>query len=204
VAVALGAPALGWQGISAITLDTDGKYLYVLDAPGNSVWVYQGDYGKFVDSPSMFFGQQVPQNMGTSIDLAANNSDLYLLFTDGHVTACPVSHFEGVPLRCADPVTFMDNRPERQPGPEIADAIFNRISFAASPDPLLYLLEPLTRAVYFFSPRSDTLELRGQFRATVEQSNTLFDGPASAMTISPNRYLFLSVGYQVFYATNLP
>ena len=204
VAVALGAPALGWQGISAITLDTDGKYLYVLDAPGNSVWVYQGDYGKFVDSPSMFFGQQVPQNMGTSIDLAANNSDLYLLFTDGHVTACPVSHFEGVPLRCADPVTFMDNRPERQPGPEIADAIFNRISFAASPDPLLYLLEPLTRAVYFFSPRSDTLELRGQFRATVEQSNTLFNGPASAMTISPNRYLFFSVGYQVFYATNLP
>ena len=204
VAVPLGAPALGWQGISAITLDTNGKYLYVLDAPGNSIWVYQGDYGKFIDSPSMFFGEQVPQNMGTSIDLAANNSDLYLLFADGHVTACPVSHYEGVPLRCADPITFMDNRPERQPGPEIADAIFNRISFAASPDPLLYLLEPLTRAVYFFSPRSDSLELRGQIRATVEQSNTLFNGPASAMTISPNRYIFFSIGYQVFFATNLP
>jgi hypothetical protein len=203
-AVPLSPPPLGWQGISAFTLDTDGKYLYVLDPPGNTVWVYQGASGKFIDSPTMFFGQQVPQNMSTSIDLAANNSDLYLLFEDGHVTACPASHYEVVPLRCSDPATFVDNRPERQPGPKITDAIFNQISFAAAPDPLLYLLEPLTRAVYYFSPRSDSLELRGQFRASVEQSNTLFNGPATAMTISPNRYIFFSIGYQVFFATNVP
>jgi hypothetical protein len=204
VAVPLGPPPLGWQSISAFALDTDGKDLYVLDPAGNTVWVYQGDNGQFSNSPTMFFGQQVPQNMSSSIDLAANNSDLYMLFEDGHVTACPASHFEGVPLRCADPVTFVDNRPERQPGPEITDAIFNQISFAAAPDPLLYLLEPLTRAVYFFSPRSDSLELRGQFRANVEQSNSLFNGPATTMTISPNRYIFFSIGYQVFFATNAP
>ena len=203
-AVPLSPPPLGWQGISAFTLDTDGKYLYVLDPTGNAVWVYQGFSGKFIDSPTMFFGQQVPQNMGTSIDLAANNSDLYLLFNDGHVTACAVSSYEGVPLRCADPLTYVDNRPERQPGPRISDAIFNQITFAAAPDPLLYLLEPLTRAVYYFSPRSDSLELRGQFRATVEQSNTLFNGSATAMTISPNRNIFLSIGSQVFFASNVP
>jgi hypothetical protein len=107
-------------------------------------------------------------------------------------------------LRCSDPATFVDNRPERQPGPKITDAIFNQITFAAAPDPLLYLLEPLTRAVYSFSPRSDSLELRGQFRASVEQSNTLFNSPATAMTISPNRYIFFSTGYQVFFATNVP
>jgi hypothetical protein len=203
-AVPLGPPPLGWQGISAFTLDTDGKYLYVLDPPANNVWAYQGTSGKFTDSPTIFFGQQVPQSMSTSIDLAANNSDLYLLFADGHITACPANHFEGVPLRCADPVTFADNRPERQPGPRITDAIFNQISFAAAPDPLLYLLEPLTRAVYYFSPRSDSLELRGQFRAGVEQSNTLFNGSATAMTISPNRNIFFSIGAQVFFATNVP
>ncbi len=203
-AVPLSPPPLGWQGISAFSLDTDGKYLYVLDPAGNNIWAYQGASGIFTDSPTMFFGQQVPQNMSTSIDLAANNSDLYLLFEDGHVTACPASHFEGVPLRCADPTTFVDNRPERQPGPKITDAIFNQISFAATPDPLLYLLEPLTRAVYYFSPRSDSLELRGQFRASVEQSNTLLNGSATAMTISPNRNIFFSIGYQVFYATKVP
>ena len=202
-AVPLSPPPLGWQGISAFTLDPDDKYLYVLDPPGNAVWVYQGASGKFNDSPTMFFGQQVPQNMSTSIDLDANNSDMYLLFEDGHVTACPVSHYAVVPLRCSDPATFVDNRPERQPGPKIADAIFNQISFAAAPDPLLYLLEPLTRAIYNFSPRSDSLELRGQIRTSMEQSNSLSNIPATAMTISPNRYIFFSLGDQVFFA-NMP
>ncbi len=203
-AVPLSAPPLGWQGIAAFTLDTDGKFLYVLDPLGNNIWSYQGASGKFTDTPTLFFGQQVPQGMSNSIDLAANNSDLYILFQDGHVTACPASHFEGVPLRCADPATFVDNRPERQPGPRITDAIFNQITFAAAPDPLLYLLEPLTRAVYYFSPRSDSLELRGQFRASVEQSNTLFSGSATSMTISPNRNIFFSIGSQVYYSTNVP
>jgi hypothetical protein len=201
VAAPLSPPPLGWQSISAFTLDTDGKYLYVLDPLGNSVWVYQGSYGKFTELPNIFFGEQVPQNMNSSIDLAANNSDLYLLFGDGHVASCPASTYSGVPLRCTDPVTFVDNRPERQPGPKITDAIFNQMSFAAAPDPLLYLLEPLTRAVYYFSPRSSSLELRGQYRAPIDQT---FDGTSTAMTISPNHYVFFSIGYQVYFATNAP
>jgi hypothetical protein len=205
VAVTLIPPPLGWQGITAFALDTDGRYLYVLDPKANNVWVYGGSFGKFSNPPTLFFGQQVPQNMSASIDLTANNSDLFLLFADGHVTACPTSQFQGVPLRCTDPATFVDNRPERQPGPKINDAIFNQISFTSAPDdPLVYLLEPLTRAVYYFSPRSDSLELRGQFRASVAQSNSLFDGPATAMIISPNRYIFICTGYQVFYANNAP
>jgi hypothetical protein len=199
-AVALTVPPLGWQGISAFTMDTDGKYLYVLDPPGNAVWMYQGTSGKFIDIPNMFFGQQVPQSMSTSIDIAANNSDLYLLFEDGHVTSCPESHYEVVPLRCSDPVTFVDTRPERQSKPLITDAIFNQITFAAAPDPMLYLLEPLTQAVYSFSSRSGSLELRGQFRTSIEQSNKLANIPATAVTISPNRYIFFATSDQVFFA----
>jgi hypothetical protein len=107
-------------------------------------------------------------------------------------------------MRCTDPITFVDTRPERKPSPKINDAIFTQMSFAAAPDPSLYLLEPLTRAIYRFSPRSDSLELRGQFRASMEQNNTLFNGPASAITISPNRYAFFSVGNQVYFSTDVP
>jgi hypothetical protein len=203
VAVPLSPPPLGWQDIFAFTLDTDGKVLYVLDPPGNTVWVYQGDAGKFIDSPDMFFSQQVPQNMSSSIDLAANKSDLYLLFEDGHVTACPANNYEGVPMRCADPLTYIDNRPERKPSSRITDAVFTQITFAAAPDPLLYLLEPLTKAIYYFSPRSDSLELRGQFRAGVEQSNKL-TGTATGMTISPNRNIFFSISSEVYFSTNVP
>ena len=45
----------------------------------------------------MFFGDQVPQNMNTAIDLAANDADLYMLFQDGHVTSCPLTRYDVVP-----------------------------------------------------------------------------------------------------------
>ena len=204
VAVSLVPPQLGWQGIAAFTLDSDGKNLYVLDPGGSAVWQYTGNFGQFPDLPIMFFGEQVPQSMSSAVDVAANSADLYLLFQDSHVTVCPLARYDVVPMRCADPATFVDSRPERQSGFKINDAIFAQMTFASAPDPSLYLLEPLTRAVYRFSPRSDSLELRGQFRASMEQSNTLFEGPATAMTISPNRYIFFSTGNQVFFATDVP
>lgn len=203
-AVTLVPPQLGWRRISAFSLDADGTNLYVLDPGGNAIWQYTERAGKFSDLPNAFFGEQVPQNMNTAIDLATNNADLYMLFQDGHVSSCPLTRYEGVPMRCSDPATFVDARPERQSGPKINDAIFTQVTFATAPDPSLYLLEPLTRAIYRFSPRSNSMELRGQFRATLEQNNTLFDGPATAMTISPNRYAFFSIGNQVFFATDVP
>jgi hypothetical protein len=203
-AVSLVPPQLGWRGISAFSLDADGKNLYVLDPSGNAVWQYSGSLGKFPDLPIMFFGEQVPQNMKTAIDLATNNADLYMLFQDGHITTCPLTHYVVSPMRCTDPATFVDTRPERQNGSKINDAIFTQMTFASAPDPSLYMLEPLTRAIYRFSPRSDSLELRGQFRASMEQNNTLFSGPATAMTIGPNRYAFFSVGNQIYFATDVP
>jgi hypothetical protein len=204
LAVSLDPPQLGWRNISAFSLSADGKNLYVLDPAANAVWQYTGSSGQFQDLPVMFFGDQVPQNMNTAIDLAANDSELYMLFQDGHVTTCPLTHYAVVPLRCADPSTFVDTRPERQPGPRINDAIFTQMSFATAPDPSLYMLEPLTRAIYRFSPRPDSLELRGQFRATMQENNALFGGPATAMTISSNRDLFFSTGNQVYFATDVP
>ena len=206
VAVTLVPPQLGFRKIAAFTLDSDGKNLYVLDPGSNAIWVYTGTFGQFSNLPVMFFGQQVPQNMGSAITMAVNNADLYLLFQDGHVTICPLTRLSVSPVRCSDPATFKDSRPERQSGPKINDAIFSQMTFASAPDPSLYLLEPLTRAIYRFNPRSDSLELRGQFRATMEaeQYNPLFDGPATAMTIGPNRFIFFSVGDQVFFATDVP
>ena len=204
VAVSLDPPQLGWRSISAFSLDSTGKRLYVLDPAGNAIWQYSGTSGQFTDLPVMFFGDQVPQSMNSAIDLAANDSDLYMLFQDGHVTACPLARYNVVPMRCADPVKYVDTRPERQSGPIITDAVFTQMAFASAPDPSLYMLEPLTRAVYYFSPRPDSLEMRGQFRAGIGQNSALFDGPATAMTISSNRDLFISIGNQVYFATDLP
>jgi hypothetical protein len=205
VAVSLVPPPLNWRGISAFTLGADEKNLYVLDPSGNAIWVYGGSFGEFPAQPTIFFGEQVPQGMSSAIDLAANTGDLYLLFQDGHITACPLSHYDVVRLRCTDPVTFVDTRPGQQSGSRLNDGIFTQITFASAPDPSVYMLEPLTRAVYRFSPRPDSVELRAQFRATPDLSaNADFSRPATAMAISPNRYLFLSLGNQVYFASDVP
>ena len=204
VAVTLAAPELGWHGIDAFVLDTDGKNLYVLDPAGNAVWIYAGNFGDFPNLPTIFFAEQIPQNMNTAIDLAVNGDDLFLLFRDGHATSCTLSQLDVAPTRCTDPVTYVDTRPGQQSGAQISDAVFTQMSFAPPPDPSLYLFEPLTQAIYRFSPRPDSLTLQGQFRAGEAERQRMISDPATAMTMSPNRYLFLSVGSQVYYATDVP
>ncbi len=205
-AAELARPELGWRGISGFNLSSDGKTMYVLDPAGNAVWIYSRntkELNDFPDPPTFFFGGQVPQNMGTAIDLGANDDDLFLLFKDGHITACALNVLDAVQKPCTDPTPFNDNRPGHQAGSAITDAVFSQMVFADTPDRSMYLLEPLTQAVYRISPGSDTLVLQGQLRATVDQSKT-FTASATAMAISPNHYLFLSIGNQVYYAMGMP
>ena len=129
-------PQLGWRSIAAFSLNSDGKNLYVLDPAGNAVWQYTGSLGQFPDLPVMFFGEQVPQNMNTAIDLAANDSDLYMLFQDGHVTTCPLTALR-CRLRCVAPIrppSWIGVR-NGSPAPKINDAIFTQMTFASAPDP---------------------------------------------------------------------
>jgi hypothetical protein len=205
IAVQLAAPELGLKGIKAIALDMTTDYLYALDAANSAVWYYVPDEaGKYMSLPIMFFGEQVPAGMNSVIDFATNGSDLYLLFEDGHIAACTLIVFENVPKRCVNPVTFVDNRPEHQPGERLIDATFTQMMFADAPDQSLYLFDPYSQAVYRFSPRADSLILLNQFRAAEDQRRVMMDLSAMSMTISPNRSLFISVTGQVYYAADIP
>jgi hypothetical protein len=196
-AVPLPAPGLEWNSIAAFTLDADSNTLYVLDPTGSAVWSYFWIKDKF-ENPILFFGEQVPQGMNTAIDLAARGSDLYLLFQDGHVAACVGG------ARCVDPAPFDDPRPGHLSGATITDAVFTQMLFAGPSDPALYMLESKTKAVYRFSARPDSLNLLGQFQPTVDQRRVQFTSPVTAMAVSPNRYIFLSLDDQVYYATDVP
>lgn len=203
VAVALAAPSVGWMGIRNFTLDIDGRNLYLLDQ--NAVWVYAGTMGEFTELPISFFSEQVPHDMNQVADLAVSGDDLYLLFQDGHMTACTLSRLSVAPTRCTDPLTYEDNRPGHSSGFIITDAVFSQMTFGVAADPSLYLLEPLTQAVYRFTPHADSLTLQGQFRAAPEVVQAHFAGrPATAMALSPNGALFLCVGNKIYYASALP
>ena len=180
--------------------------LFVLDPPGNAIWIYGADEKmEFSGPPSLFFsGNLVPTRLDASLDIAVAGTDLYLLFNDGHVTHCTPGVEELIPIRCNDPETLVDTRPGHQSGPILTDALLTQMTFTSPPDPSLYMLEPLTASIYRFSPRPDALNMQSQFRAAVGQAKSIFTSPVSAMAISPNRYIFLSVGNQIYYASDVP
>jgi hypothetical protein len=181
-------PSTGFGGPVALTLDMGD--LYLLDPPVNAVWIYRNH--DTAQQPRFFFGDDIPP-MQDVIDLAVNNDDLYMLHSDGHITTCIYSGFEGSPTRCEDPATYIDPRLGRDNGPVIPDALFNQIYFSPPPDPSIYMLDPGAQAIYHFSLR---LAFQRQFRSI----DPLPEGPATAFAVSPNRTVFLAIGNEVFYA----
>ena len=189
VATPLEPPDINWGSPRKITVD--GNDLYVLDPQTNAVWIYRGmDVSQ---APRLFFDQQIPP-LQDAIDMAVNQNDLYLLHEDGHLTTCVYGALSTSPTRCKNPEIFTDPRPGRQSGPFIEDAFFSQLQFSPPPEPSIYMLDPLSQAIYRFSVR---LTLDRQFRS----KESLVEFPSSAFTVNRNSHaIFMAVGNQVYYA----
>jgi len=192
-------PNTNWGRITSFVLDND--HLYILDAESRAVWVYDGRDSTFLDPPYFFFGSQIPE-IENAIDLAVSGDDLYLLHTDGHLTTCTFSRIAEVPTRCADPTPRIDNYLAHQDIDIFEQAHFTQMSLTNPPNPVVLLLDSENQSVFRFTPRS--LELQNQISGFAGNANPFQPGPVGAMAISPNYVLYLAVGNQVYFATNLP
>lgn len=192
-------PNTNWGRITAFALDRGD--LYVLDAVSRAVWVFVGKDSAFVDTPYFYFGNQIP-NIENAIDLAVSGDDLYLLHADGHLTTCTFSRLAEAPTRCVDPAVYQDSFPAHQGLDIFGQAHFTQMSLTSPPSPVLLLLDSENQSVFRFSPRS--LELQNQVTGYAGQANPFEDGRVGAMTVSPNYVLYLAIGDQVYFATNLP
>jgi hypothetical protein len=192
-------PNTNWGHIIAFALDRGD--LYVLDAPSRAVWVFTGKDSAFLDTPYFYFGNQIP-NIENAIDLSVSGDDLYLLHADGHLTTCTFSRLAEAPTRCVDPAIFLDAFPAHQDLDIFAQAHFTQVSLTSPPNPVILLLDSEHQSVFRFSPRS--LELQNQVSGYAGDSNPFDSGPIGAMAVSPNYVLYLAIGDQVYFATNLP
>ena len=194
LATTLQQPDKKWDKIAAISYDSDN--LYVLDPANNAIWVYSGSNGTFKDRPALFFEKDAPP-MGDAVDLAVNNTDLYLLHGDGHITFCTLSLVATSPTRCSEPADLSDSRPNHpSPVSVIENTQFTHMLYTNPPDPSLYLLDVKSGSIFHFSLR---LNLQSQMRGGTNPTFSLPTSPATAFTISPNRTAFLAFGNQVFY-----
>jgi hypothetical protein len=165
--------------------------LYFLDPPANAVWVYPK--GQISEQPLLYFDDEVPF-MSDVIDMAVNANELYLLHSDGRMTFCTYSAFGVAPTRCQD-LPYIDSRLGRENTPLLFSNPFTQLVLLEPPDPSLFLLEPITQAIYHFSLR--TLIFQRQYLPL----NPIAAQPATAFTINPvRRTIFLAVDNQVYYA----
>ena len=192
-------PNTNWGRITAFALDNGS--LYVLDAISRAVWVFIGKDGTFVDTPYFYFSNQIP-NIDNAIDLAVSGDDLYLLHADGHLSTCTFSRIAETPTRCVDPAIYMDAFAAHLGLNLFAQAHFTQMSLTNPPNPVILLLDSENQSVFRFTPRS--LELQNQVTGFAGKDNPFQQGPVGAMAVSPNYVLYLALGNQVYFATNLP
>jgi len=175
--------------------------LYVLDAVSRAVWGFVGKDSTFIDTPYFYFINQIP-NIENAIDLAVSSDDLYLLQADGHLTTCTFSRLAEAPTRCVDPAIYTDTFPAHQDLNLFAQAHFTQALLTNPPNSVLLLLDSENQSVFRFSARS--LELQNQISGFAGKGNPFDPAPIGAMTVSPNYVLYLAIGDQVYFATNLP
>ena len=193
-------PNTNWGRITSIAMDSGN--LYVLDAPSRAVWVFIGKDGTFIDTPYFYFGNEIPANIDSAIDLAANGDDIYMLHADGHLSTCKFSRLSEVPTRCQDPAPRVDNYPAHHDIDVFQLAHFTQMSITSPPNSVILLLDSENQSVFRFSPRS--FELQNQVSGYAGKANPFKRGSVNAMTVSPNYILYLAIGNQVYFAANLP
>lgn len=193
-------PNTNWGRVTSIALDSGN--LYVLDAELRSVWVFRGKDSTFTDTPYFYFGNEIPNTIDSAIDLAVSSDDLYLLHADGHLSTCTFSRIAEVPTRCQDPAPRIDNYPAHRDIDIFATTNFTHLAVTNPPNSVILLLDSENQSVYRFSPRS--FELQNQISGYTGKANPFQRGIAGAMAVSPNYVLYLAIGDQVYFATNLP
>jgi hypothetical protein len=193
-------PNTNWGGITSFALDSGN--LYVLDAESRSVWVFVGKDSTFVDAPYFYFGNEIPANIDSAIDIAVVSDDLYMLHADGHLSTCTFSRLSEVPTRCQDPAPRVDNYPAHRDLDFFGTAHFTQMAMTSPPNSVILLLDSAGQSVFRFSPRS--FEFQNKVTGYAGNANPFQSGPVRAMAVSPNYVLYLAIGDQVYFATNLP
>jgi hypothetical protein len=186
----LTAPDSAWGSPRALRVENGN--LYILDPVTNAVWIYFGEEQtySYAEEPRFFFGAEVP-SLRRMLDLEMNGDDLYLISEDGHMALCQFSEDLEEPTTCEAPAEFSDARPGRQNGETIADANFAQMQVSDPPQPALYMLDPVARAMYRFS-------LNLNLDVVFQSSTELPEGLVTAFAVTPNRAILLAFENDIY------
>jgi hypothetical protein len=198
IVIPLPSPVGNTGEIMAIAYNSG--YLYALNPSANTIRVYLSTNGQFLDTPTEFFDganmADIP-DLNQITDLAANGPELYLLRSDGLTVDCTTSGLADDPVKCENPVSYVDGRIGLEDQPvSMPAANYTSVLYTSPPDPSVNILDASSGDIYRFSQRFRLYQrLRPSF-GEYEVENPV----ATAFTIGIDRVAFLAFGNQVFFA----
>ncbi len=190
-------PAGGWGKIASFTLDQSN--LYILDSDKNSVWMYRGSGINYVVTPVPYFDETVPDLSG-SIDIAADQEELYILNADGHMVTCRYSEDKILKkTSCQDPAPYTDDRLGREKSPWIfLDSRFIEMQTTHLPNSSIYILDEVNRAVYQLSYQ---LNLEASLKVMPSRTYPIPNQAPTAFAVSTSQSIFLAFANQLYFAS---
>jgi hypothetical protein len=96
----------------------------------------------------------------------------------------------------------VDNYPAHRDLDFFETAHFTQMTLTSPPNSVILLLDSASQSVFRFSPRA--FEFQNRVTGFAGSANPFESGPVQAMAVSPNYVLYLAIGDQVYFATNLP
>lgn len=194
VAATLVEPETGWGTIKAAAYNPYYDNLLILDPEKNEIWIYRGITSSLGTSPAPYY-DEFPRDLSTAIDFDTNVDELYVLYTDGHMSRCISSNMSGIDTKCTDPLVYKDAR-NNGDGLNFSGRIFTQLSYSGPLDPSIFLLSPDDTAIYQFSL---LMNLNRIYRSDYDQQGIYGKAP-TAFAISSNRNAFLAFENRLFYA----
>lgn len=192
--------AIGTIESEGAVITYDSGYLYLLNPTAGTLLVYQGLSGQFTDAPDDFFeGIDYAERPELSqvVDLTANGSDLYLLRKDGSLVRCTSSGLPSDPVRCEDPVIYMDGRAGMEDQTlTMPESTYSSVLYVGPTEPSINILDAPHADIYRFSL---SFRLHQRMRPSLGDYE-LEDPTATAFTIGIDRVAFLAFGHQLFFA----
>jgi hypothetical protein len=180
-------PDTGWTGPRALALYADG--LYVLDPPGNQIWVFTRPGGQFNESPSRYF-TTASFDLSQAVDFAIANGEVFILFNDGRMMTC-ARGAGSQEVECVEAPEYTDGREGRSNGPRLEDlqAPF-ALLYDPPPEPSLYLADRNTAALYQVSLK---LVFQRQFRPAQPVGASI-----AAVAVGSRKELYVASGNNIY------
>jgi hypothetical protein len=192
----LAPPETGWEHIQ--TFDVFNERLYLLDTGYNNVLIYDASDGFISGNPSYYFDQQSPDLSG-AIDIIGSQEGLLILYADGHLDLCsketqsdPIAG-EVLKTVC-ETQFFLDERSgyKEEEQRQIPGTLPIEAYYSPPPEPSLYFQDSISGGVFQYSM---SMVYQTQYVPQYELPEE-----ATAFTIGPPNFLYISAGNQVYYA----